>query len=71
MNKPLLGILSGTVLIGAVVTIIEIWVQVLDWDNYLKLMGTLAIVFVVTGLLMVLKSDFGSVKKLKDDNYLD
>jgi hypothetical protein len=71
IHKSLLFILIACVAIGAATTIAEIWFVILGWDIYAKAMLTLTIIFVVTGFFMVVKTDFGSVKKLKDDNYLD
>ncbi len=71
MNNMMLKILVGTVLLAALLTIGQIWISLMSWDVYMKAVGTLAIVFVVTGFLMVVGHDFGSKKNLKDENYLD
>ena len=71
MHKYLLGTLVGSVLLAAALTIAQMWFDLIDWDNFLKALGTLAIVFVLSGFLMVVGHDFGSKKDLKDKNYLD
>ena len=71
MNNIMIRILIGTVLAGALLTILQIWVTPVMWDVYIKAIGTLAIIFIVTGFLMVVGHDFGNKKKLKDENYLD
>ena len=71
MHKPLLYIVIGCVLGGAGLTILQMWTQMIAWDDFLKVLGTLGIVLVVAGFLLVVKSDLGEHKKLKDHNYLD
>jgi len=71
MHKTLLQGLIGAVLIAAVLTVIQIWFHPMEWATFAKAIGTLLILFVVAGFLLVVRSDFGSQKKLKDDNYLD
>jgi FtsH-binding integral membrane protein len=71
MHKTLLLIIIGLIILGAVLTITQLWVPLLDWDIFIKAIITIGIVVVVLGLLMVLKNDLGEHKKLKDDNYLD
>ncbi len=71
MHKPLLSIVIGCVLGGAGLTILQMWTHVLQWDAYIKICGTLGIVLLVAGFLLVVKSDFSENKKLKDQNYLD
>jgi len=71
MNTIYFKALIGTAVIAAILTIIQIWLPLLSWDVYTKVLGTLAIIFVLIGFLMAIKSDFGTDKKLKDDNYLD
>lgn len=70
-HKYLLMTLIGSVLLTAALTILQIWFNIIGWDNFMKAIGTLAIVFVLVGFLMVVGHDFGSKKKLKDENYLD
>jgi len=71
MHKTLLLIIIGLIILGAVLTITQLWVPVLSWDIFIKAIITILIVVVVLGLLMVLKNDLGEHKNLKDDNYID
>lgn len=71
MHKNLLYAVIGCVIAMAALTIIQIWGSILSWDVFVKLIGTLGIVVLVAGFLLVVKSDFGEHKKMKDENYLD
>lgn len=71
MHKPLLFTVIGCVLVGALLTILQMWTMMFDWSAFIKILGTLAIILVVAGFLLVVKSDFGEQKKLKDENYID
>ncbi|MEM6812320.1 MAG: hypothetical protein AAF549_07615 [Pseudomonadota bacterium] len=72
MSKDMfLKILMGTVVVAAVVSIIQLWVPLFEWHVYLKIIGTLGIIFLLVGLMMAIKSDFQTNKDLKDKNYLD
>lgn len=71
MYKPLLYTVIACVLAGAGMTILQMWTHILQWDAYLKILGTLGIVMIVAGFLLVVKADFGEHKKMKDENYLD
>lgn len=71
MHKNLLYTVIGCVIAMAALTIIQIWGSILSWDVFVKLIGTLGIVVLVAGFLLVVKSDFGEHKKMKDENYLD
>jgi hydrogenase/urease accessory protein HupE len=71
MHKTLLLIIIGLIVLGALLSITQLWVPVLSWGIFIKAIITIAIVVVVLGLLMVLKTDLGEHKSLKDDNYLD
>lgn len=70
-NNIMIKVLIGTVLLAALLTVGQIWMTLMTWDIFFKAIGTLAIIFVVTGFLMVVGHDFGSKKNLKDENYLD
>lgn len=71
MHKIMLITIIALVVIGAFITVAQIWVPLMDWSTYAKLIVTLLIVTVVLGLVMVLKADLGEHKKMKDENYLD
>lgn len=71
MHKPLLYTVIGCVLLGAAITILQMWTMMFEWSAFIKILGTLGIVLLVAGFLLVVKSDFGDHKKLKDENYID
>lgn len=71
MYKNMLYAVIGCVLAIALLTVAQIWTSVLAWDVFLKIVGTLGIGVVVIGFLMVVKSDLGEHKRLRDENYLD
>ena len=71
MHNIMLKTLIGSVLFGAFLTIIQIWFMPVEWIVFGKAIGTLGVVFLVAGFMMVVGSDFGNKKNLKDENYLD
>ena len=70
MNPFLLSLIV-MVVGAAALGIVQMWTGFLAWDIFFKAMGTIAILFVVSGLIYVLQSDLATKKKLKDENYLD
>lgn len=71
MHKFLLIALILTVIAGAGLLIGQLWFDIMSWAVMGKALATLAILFVLIGFLLVVKSDFGQHKKMKDENYLD
>ncbi|MFP4313737.1 MAG: hypothetical protein ACLFR0_05350 [Alphaproteobacteria bacterium] len=71
MHKAMLITIIALVVLGALLTIAQIWVPLFSWDIYAKIIVTFLILCVVLGLVMVLKTDLGEHKKMKDENYLD
>lgn len=71
MSKTPVYILIGLVIAQAALTVGQIWGPIIDWGTYLKVTATLGLAFLVIGLVIVIKSDLGNKKKLKDENYLD
>ncbi len=71
MHKTLMRLIVGCVLLGAVLTILQIWTSFIMWDDFVKIASTLGIIIVVAGFVLVAKSDFSEHKKMKDENYLD
>ena len=72
MQNPIyFKVLVACGVIAALLSIVQIWVMILPWDVFVKILITLAIVFVLVGFLMVMVNDFGNKKKLKEDNYID
>jgi hypothetical protein len=70
MNRALLITLIGLVMAGAALIILEIW-GVSFGELLFKLLGTIAVLILLVGFLMVVKLDFGEHKRLKDQNYID
>lgn len=70
MNKLLLNILIGLVVMGAGVIVLQIW-GVSFGDIFFKLLGTIGVLILLVGFLMVVKLDFSEHKRLKDQNYID
>ena len=71
LHNILLKILIACVLIGAGLFVAEIWGFSIGEDLLWKILGTLLVVTVASGLIMVAKNDLGNKKDLKDNNYLD
>ena len=67
MLKAIIAMVSG----GALLSIAQIWGPILSWDNYFKIVITLSILVVLAAFILVVKSDLGSHKKMKDENYID
>jgi hypothetical protein len=66
----LLGLVALSI-IGSGMLTLQIWVQLFEWTIFLKLIGTLGVVVVLLGFLLAVAEDFGTNKRLKDNNYLD
>ena len=71
MNRYLLTSLIGLVLMAATVIILQIWGVAFGPDVFMKLLGTIVVLIILIGFLLVVKMDFGEHKRLKDENYLD
>lgn len=71
LHKPFFFTLIGLVCLGAGLVIAKIWGIELPDDMFFKIMATLGVLILLFGFLLVVNSDFGQHKKLKDENYLD
>jgi len=71
LHKPFFFSLVGLVCTGAGLVILKIWGIPLPDDLFFKIIATLAVLILLSGFLLVVNSDFGQHKKLKDENYLD
>ena len=69
-HRGLILFLVGLACFGACLMILNIWGVDLG-DLFYKLLATAGILAVLAGFLLVVKSDFGEHKKLKDQNYID
>lgn len=70
IQKALIYALIGLATTAATLVILSIWGVDLDEALY-KLLGTVGVLILLVGFLLVIKSDFTEHKRLKDENYLD
>ncbi len=71
-HRLLLKLISGLVILGGILIVFQIWgIDIINWYIFLRAMGTLAVIIVILGFLLVVKTDFGEHKKMTDENYLD
>lgn len=71
LHKPFLFVLISLVCAVAGIVIMKIWGIQLPEDLFFKILATLGVLILLFGFLMVVNSDFGEHKKLKDDNFID
>ncbi|MGB0720368.1 MAG: hypothetical protein ACPGRX_07840 [Bdellovibrionales bacterium] len=71
LHKPFFFALVATVCGIAALVILKIWGVELPEDLFFKILATLGVLILLFGFLLVVNSDFGQHKKLKDENYLD
>lgn len=71
LHKPFFFLLVGSVCAVAFLCIAWIWGIALPEDLFWKILATLGVLILLFGFLLVVNSDFGQHKKLKDENYLD
>ncbi len=70
-GKYILGVMVFLAVAMGVLTIAQLWWLALAWGSFAKIFGTVLILFVLVSFVLAVKEDFGTNKKLKDDNYLD
>lgn len=71
LHKPFFFTLVALVCAVAGIVILGIWGIALPEDLFFKVIATLGVLILLFGFLLVVNSDFGQHKKLKDENYLD
>jgi hypothetical protein len=71
LHRALVIGLIGLVSLGCVLLILSIWGVVFDGEILFKMLATIGILVVLLGFLLVVKSDFGEHKRLKDENFID
>ena len=71
LHRALVIGLIGLVSLGCILLILSIWGVVFDGELLFKMLATIGILVVLMGFLLVVKSDFGEHKRLKDENYID
>lgn len=67
-------LLMGLVALSAFATglaTLQIWAQLFAWALFVKMLASLFIIVLLIGFLLVAVEDFGSNKRLKDNNFLD
>ena len=69
-HRILLGVLVALVVLGAGLVILAIWGVDLG-VTLPRLLGTVGVLVGLCAFLLVVKTDFGDQKKLKDQNFLD
>ena len=71
MYRFLLISIIVMVCFAATMCIIQLWSNIIPWDIFIKTLMTLGILTVLSGLVLVIKTDLSQHKKMKDENYLD
>ncbi len=71
LHRALVIGLIGLVSLAAVLIILNIWGIVFDGELLFKLLATIGVLVVLAGFLLVIKSDFGEHKRLKDEDFID
>lgn len=71
LHRALVYALIGLVTLGGLVVILQIWGVLFDPSLFFKLLGTIGVLVLVAGFLLVVQLDFGEHKRLKDENYID
>lgn len=71
LHRTLVLALIGLVLLAGLLIILSIWGVLLDATLLFKLLGTIGILILIVGFLLVVKQDFGDHKRLKDQNFID
>ena len=71
LHRALVIGLIGLVSLAAVLIILNIWGIVFDGELLFKLLATIGVLVVLAVFLLVIKSDFGEHKRLKDEDFID
>jgi hypothetical protein len=71
LHRALVLSLIALVLFGGTIIILSIWGVMIDGDALFKLLATIGILILVIGFLLVVKTDFGEHKRLKDNDFID
>lgn len=66
----LLSVIIMSLLMGGMI-IVQMWWSVMEWVTFVKIFGTIFILFLLVSFIAAVKEDLGFNKKLKDDKYLD
>lgn len=71
LHRVLVLALIGLVILGGLLVILQIWGVLFSGEVLFKLLGTIGILILIAGFLLVVKQDFGEHKRLKDENFID
>ncbi|MFK7839117.1 MAG: hypothetical protein AB8B83_02205 [Bdellovibrionales bacterium] len=71
LHKPFLFMLITLACSIAGIIIAKIWGFELPDDLFFKILATMGVLVLLFGFLVVVNSDFGENKNLKDDHYID
>jgi hypothetical protein len=71
MHRVLVLSLIGLVLLSGILVILSIWGVGMGPDVIFKILATLGILILIIGFLLVVKTDFGEHKRLKDNDFID
>lgn len=70
-EKYLLGAMVLLAVAMGGLVIAQLWWWAMDWADFAKIFGTVVILFGLVSFVLAIKEDFGTNKKLKDQNYID
>lgn len=71
LHRALVIGLIGLVSLAAILIILNIWGIAFNGEVLFKLLATIGVLVVLAGFLLVIKSDFGEHKRLKDEDFID
>lgn len=71
LHRFLLITIVILVAVGGLMTIGQIWGIGLGWDQYLKAILTIGVLILLAAFGLIVKSDLGAQKDMKDQNYID
>lgn len=70
-NKILLyGMIVLSVIMGVLI-LGQMWLFQMNWMDFAKIFGTIAILFFLDCFILAIREDFGTEKKLRDEKFLD
>lgn len=59
------------VVLGALLTIAQVWGVGLEWHDYIKVVATLGIVAGMLGFVLLARTEIKENKRLRDEDYID
>jgi hypothetical protein len=70
-TKIMLGVLVALALVATLLILLQIWFSLLAYHIFWKAAVTLIILAGLVAFILAAHEDFGTNKKLKDDNFID